>query len=63
MKTVEYRVRPVTRYVVTRYESEPETGSGSVSPLCECDHLAYAEQIKKTLEDRDPHVAPLPSDR
>jgi len=29
MKTIEYRVRPVTRYIVTRFESEDRMGASS----------------------------------
>ena len=29
MKIIEYKVRPVTRYIVTRYESEENSGASS----------------------------------
>ena len=44
MENIEYRVRPVTRYVVTRYENQGDAGTGSVSGLGEFDNeeTAYA---------------------
>ena len=48
MKKVEIRVRPVTRYVVTRYEGEVrEDGrcSAGCSSLGEFDHEYYAERV------------------
>jgi hypothetical protein len=30
MKTIEYKVRPVTRYIVTRFESDGESGGSEV---------------------------------
>jgi hypothetical protein len=53
MKSIEYRVRPVIRYVVTRYESEPETGSGGVSTMGEFDHQEYANQVSRALGTLD----------
>lgn len=48
MKKVEIRVRPVTRYIVTRYEEEiDEAGRGSAGcySLGEFDHEYYAERV------------------
>lgn len=43
METIEYRVRPVTRYVVTRFQQD-ENGGGGVATKGEFDNeeLAYA---------------------
>jgi hypothetical protein len=35
MKTIEYRVRPVTRYVVTRFHRDDEGGAGGVETVGE----------------------------
>lgn len=35
MKTIEYRVRPVTRYIVTRYHSEHDEATGLGAGGCE----------------------------
>ena len=43
---IEYRVRPVTRYIVTRYESFPDRGScgamGEYDNEYIAQHVAYA---------------------
>lgn len=49
MKTTEYRVKPVTRYVVTEYVSDPENGAGSVGTLGEYDHEEYANKVRDAL--------------
>jgi len=53
MKTIEYRVRPVTRYVVTRYESEVhENGAescGSCQTKGEFDNHEIAYQVGYAL--------------
>jgi hypothetical protein len=54
MKTVEYKVRAVTRYVVTRYESDPEGGSGSVITFGEFDNGDYASRVCQALTAADP---------
>lgn len=54
MKTVQYRVREVTRYIVTRYESDPETGSGGVCTMGEYDHFEYANRVREALAIADP---------
>lgn len=47
-KIVEYRVRPVTRYIVTRYESAEN--SGSVSTIGEFPNEPSANLIREVLE-------------
>lgn len=60
MKTVEYKVRPVTRYVVTRYESDPANGAGGVCPMGEFDHEAYADRVCAALSTSDMASPPAP---
>lgn len=53
-KTVEYRVRPVIRYHVTRFESEiHENGSasGGCESLGEFDNESQAYKISNALSD------------
>ncbi|SFI84829.1 hypothetical protein [Albimonas pacifica] len=53
---IEYRVRPVTRYVVTRYtESEDADGCGSFSSEClgEFDHEPHANEVGSRLAEAD----------
>lgn len=60
MKTVEYRVRPVTRYVVTRFESDSLTGSSAVETLGEFSNEWYASRVRTALESADPGGDALP---
>lgn len=51
-KTIEYRVRPVTRYIVTRFESEfHENGCGSSggSSFGEYDNEGEAKKVMSAL--------------
>jgi hypothetical protein len=48
MENIEYRVRPVTRYVVTRYEKVDE-GSGGVRTLGEYDNQEVAQEVGYAL--------------
>lgn len=51
-KIIEYRVRPVTRYIITRYHNEtsPTGGStGGVETLGEFDNQVKAELIAQAL--------------
>jgi hypothetical protein len=57
MQTVEFRVRPVTRYVVTRY-SQSEMGAGpdgqmrysaSLETLGEFDNEEYANEVCRVM--------------
>ena len=53
MKSVEYRVRPVVRYMVTRYESGsyPDGSSyGGCSGVGEFDNEESAERVKAALD-------------
>jgi hypothetical protein len=52
MKTTDIRVRPVIRHVVTRFTSEPETGSGSSECVAEFNHESYAEEVAQALKDK-----------
>lgn len=55
METNEFRVRAVTRYVVTHYHNDNQVtedgrcGCVSCGTMGEFDHLAYAEQAAKAL--------------
>lgn len=51
MKTIEYRVRPVTRYVVTRYES------GGVETLGEFANEGHALRVMLALQRHDPELS------
>lgn len=48
MQSIEYRVRPVTRYVVTRHESEGP-GTGSLRTLGEYDNIHVAQEVGYAL--------------
>lgn len=53
-KTVEYRVRPVIRYQVTRFyceEKENGLGSGGVESLGEFDNESQAFKVSNALSD------------
>ena len=56
METVEYRVRPVERYIVTRFSSVDEA-SGTVKAGCEClgefDNPDKAVRAKEAFEAAD----------
>lgn len=49
MKTISYRVRPVTRFNLTRGESDPTTGSGGVGSVGEFDNPQAAEEVGRAL--------------
>ena len=49
MENIEYRVRPVTRYVVTRYEDQMENGTASVRTLGEYDNQQVAQEVGYAL--------------
>ena len=49
METNDFRVIPVTRYVVSHYYHNEERREASCGPMGEFDHLAYAEQAAKAL--------------
>ena len=44
MEQIEYRVRPVTRYIVRRFRGE-ESGGGMVSTIGEYDNADVAYQV------------------
>jgi hypothetical protein len=52
MKSVEFRVRPVTRFVLTRYSSHNDGHScgGSLETLGEFDNEAYAREVMRVME-------------
>jgi hypothetical protein len=47
IKMVEYRVRPVTRWVITRYESS--NSGASLETVCEINALGVAEEVGRAL--------------
>lgn len=51
-KTIEYRVRPVTRYIITRFEHDPHVigacSSGS-SAFGEYDNEGHANKVMQAL--------------
>jgi hypothetical protein len=46
---VEIRVRPVTRYLVTRFYSDEETGRGGSESLGEFDTESFAQEMAQAL--------------
>lgn len=66
MSTVEIRVRPVTRYVVTRFESDnyPNRGGGSASSssLGEFDNTANADRVAMAIKRTEPNARVVTSD-
>lgn len=65
MSTVEIRVRPVTRYVVTRYESHA-TGNGkgcaSSASLGEFDNTENADRVAMAIKRTEPNARVVTSD-
>lgn len=55
MKTIEFRVRPVTRYNLTRYEDDPQTRSGSIESLGEFDSVEAAERVGLAMHKTEPY--------
>ena len=49
MENIEYRVRPVTRYVVTRYEDQLPAGTASIRTLGEYDNQIVAQEVGYAL--------------
>lgn len=60
MKTIEYRIRPVTRYLVTRFESDDNTRSAQVETFGDFDSEIHAIRVKNALERHDPDAEALP---
>lgn len=52
MKHIEFRVRPVTRYNLTRYESGPDYGG--VGTVAEFDNWQNAHDVAKALQSAEP---------
>lgn len=52
MRTVEYRVRPVERYVVTKYESSEDAGSGCTT-VGEYQNAELASAAKSAFESAE----------
>jgi hypothetical protein len=62
-KTLEIRVRPVTRYVVTRYESDGlPRGAASCGTLGEFDSPARADEVALAIRASEPHARVVTSD-
>lgn len=49
MENIEYRVRPVTRYVVTRYEDQGENGTANIRGLGEYENQQVAQEVGYAL--------------
>lgn len=58
MKKIEYRVRPVTRFIVTRYEEfdHGSTGGSSSESLGEFENAHQADNVATALAKSDGHV-------
>jgi hypothetical protein len=58
MKTIEYRVRPVTRYIVTRFEAVSDAadsvGSCGSRSIGEFDREEFAENVAVALAKAEP---------
>lgn len=50
METIEYRVRPVVRHIVTQSKHDPEARTGSVGPVGEFQNEQQAEAVKEALD-------------
>lgn len=62
-KTLEIRVRPVTRHVVTRYESDGlRRGGASCGTLGEFDSPARADEVALAIQAQEPHARVVISD-
>ena len=64
-KNVEYQVRPVNRYVVTRYESITEDSglcSGGSQVVGEFDSAPAAAKVMEAMKASDPFFKPPPSE-
>lgn len=49
MKDIEYRLRPVTRYVITRYENQGENGTAAIRTIGEFDNQRDAFDVGTAL--------------
>jgi len=54
METNDFRVIPVTRYLVTHYHNNEETRDAGIGVMGEFDHRAYAEKSAKALAESIP---------
>lgn len=61
MKTFEFRVKPVTRWVVTEYMDDPESGAGHHICYGEYDHEDYAKKVRDALAAQKNSPGPPPS--
>lgn len=62
-KTLEIRVRPVTRHVVTRYESDGlPRGAASCGTLGEFDSPARADEVALAIRASEPNARVVTSD-
>lgn len=62
MKTVEIRVRPVTRWNITRHESDPEHGAGGCESLGEYDSERQANDMALAMKAQEPMARVVTSD-
>lgn len=60
MKIVEYKVRPVGRYVVTRFTSDDENRSAGIETIGEFASQAGAEEIASALAGKAVRALTLP---
>lgn len=52
-REIEYRVRPVTRYIVTRYHSDTDGGPSGVETIGEFDNLGRADVVGAALANSE----------
>jgi len=62
MKTVEIRVRPVTRWNITRHESDPAHGASSCGSQGEFSNARDADKIAMALQAAEPGAIVVTSD-
>lgn len=60
--TLEYRVKPITRYVVTRYYESPDETSGSVNERGTYDNPDIAWEVAYALCKQEHERCGLPDD-
>lgn len=49
MENIEYRLRPVTRYVITRYEDQGDKGTAAIRTIGEYDNHDIAYEVGYAL--------------
>lgn len=61
MKTIQYRVRPITRFVVTRYEEDGNTGGSSTRGTYDNAQVAFEVAYALCKAEHDASGQPIDS--